>query len=56
MQLLVIESILILRIWAIMGKKLWIMWTFFGLLVCSTTTSIVLNVHFDTVSTIYPYA
>ncbi|PBK64394.1 hypothetical protein ARMSODRAFT_1023258 [Armillaria solidipes] len=46
MQLLVIESILVLRIWAIMGKRRWILWTFFGLLVCSTATSIVLNVHF----------
>ncbi|KAK0432663.1 hypothetical protein EV421DRAFT_1910771 [Armillaria borealis] len=50
MQLLVIESILVLRIWAIMGRQRWILWTFFGLLVCSTTTSIVLNVYLFTVS------
>ncbi|KAK0224430.1 hypothetical protein EDD85DRAFT_241844 [Armillaria nabsnona] len=43
LQLLVIESILVLRIWAIMGKRRWILWTFFSLLVCSTTTSIVLS-------------
>ncbi|KAK0224457.1 hypothetical protein EDD85DRAFT_859370 [Armillaria nabsnona] len=55
-QLLVIESILILRIWAIMGKKLWILWTFFGLLVCSMTTSIVLNGHFFTISATFLYA
>ncbi|KAK0188342.1 hypothetical protein F5146DRAFT_1054780 [Armillaria mellea] len=44
MQLLVIESILIIRVWVIMGKRRWILWTFFGLLVCSTATSIMLNV------------
>ncbi|KAK0432668.1 hypothetical protein EV421DRAFT_1742175 [Armillaria borealis] len=43
MQLFVIESILVLRVWAIMGRRRWILWTFFGLLVCSTATSIVLN-------------
>ncbi|KAK0481219.1 hypothetical protein EDD18DRAFT_1468221 [Armillaria luteobubalina] len=47
MQIFVIESILVLRIWAIMGKRRWILWTFFGLLVCSTTTSIVLSIHFS---------
>ncbi|KAK0474692.1 hypothetical protein EDD18DRAFT_1367506 [Armillaria luteobubalina] len=46
MQIFVIESILVLRIWAIMGKLRWILWTFFGLLVCSTTISIVLSLHF----------
>ncbi|PBK87093.1 hypothetical protein ARMGADRAFT_1168707 [Armillaria gallica] len=45
MQLLVIESILVLRIWAIMGKRRWILCTFFVLLVCSTAGSIVLNVN-----------
>ncbi|KAK0501855.1 hypothetical protein EDD18DRAFT_1144731 [Armillaria luteobubalina] len=46
LQLLVIDSILVLRIWAVMGKRWWILWTFFGLLVCSTTTSIVLSLRF----------
>ncbi|KAK0224429.1 hypothetical protein EDD85DRAFT_241796 [Armillaria nabsnona] len=55
MQLLVIESILVLRIWAIMGKRRWILWTFFSLLVCSTTTSIVLNLHFFFDSATLPY-
>ncbi len=49
-QLLVIESILVLRIWAIMGKRRWILWTFFGLLVCTTATSIAVNLSFLVVS------
>ncbi|KAK0468793.1 hypothetical protein IW261DRAFT_1517415 [Armillaria novae-zelandiae] len=44
MQLLVIESILILRIWVMTGKRRWALWTYFGLLICSTTASIVLSV------------
>ncbi|SJL12054.1 uncharacterized protein ARMOST_15474 [Armillaria ostoyae] len=44
-QLLVVESILVLRIWAIMGKRWWILWTFFGLLACSTTASIMLSIY-----------
>ncbi|KAK0468805.1 hypothetical protein IW261DRAFT_1015005 [Armillaria novae-zelandiae] len=44
MQLFVIESILVLRIWAILGKRQWALWTYFGLLICSTTASIVLSV------------
>ncbi|PBK87072.1 hypothetical protein ARMGADRAFT_1034971 [Armillaria gallica] len=56
MQLLVIESILVLQIWAIMGKRRWILWTFFSLLVCSTTTSIMLNLHFFFNSAILLYA
>ncbi|PBK64411.1 hypothetical protein ARMSODRAFT_962226 [Armillaria solidipes] len=45
-QLLVMESILILRVWAIMGKRRQILWTFFGLLACTTAVSIVLNLSF----------
>ncbi|SJL12049.1 uncharacterized protein ARMOST_15468 [Armillaria ostoyae] len=44
-QLLIIESILVLRIWAIMGKRRWILWTFFGFLVCSTTASILISIY-----------
>ncbi|KAK0432671.1 hypothetical protein EV421DRAFT_1496194 [Armillaria borealis] len=44
-QLLVVESILVLRIWAIMGKRRWILWTFSGLLACSTTASVMLAIH-----------
>ncbi|KAK0474438.1 hypothetical protein IW261DRAFT_1498983 [Armillaria novae-zelandiae] len=54
MQLLVIESILVLRIWAIMGKRRWVLWTFCGLLVCSTATSIMLSVHFFFFAPIVP--
>ncbi|KAK0486833.1 hypothetical protein EDD18DRAFT_1193462, partial [Armillaria luteobubalina] len=56
MQLLVIESILVLRIWAIMGKRRWILWTFFGLLVTSMTTSIVISIYLsipDTTTWLY---
>ncbi|KAK0215101.1 hypothetical protein IW262DRAFT_1405095 [Armillaria fumosa] len=53
MQLLVIESILILRIWAITGKRRWVLWTFFGLLVCSTTMSIMLSVNMASASLQY---
>lgn len=53
MQLLVVESILILRIWAITGKRRWILWTFFGLLVCSTTTSILISVNMSSPSLQY---
>ncbi|KAK0468810.1 hypothetical protein IW261DRAFT_1597968 [Armillaria novae-zelandiae] len=57
MQLLVIESILVLRIWAIMGKRRWVLWTFCGLLFCSTATSIVLSVHFFLFASFaWPYA
>ncbi len=45
-QLFVIESILVLRVWAIMGKRRRILWTFFGLLACTTAVSIVLNLSF----------
>ncbi|KAK0452767.1 uncharacterized protein EV420DRAFT_1482076 [Desarmillaria tabescens] len=48
LQLFIIESILVLRIWAIMGKQRWILWTFFGLLACSTSTSIVISLYFAT--------
>ncbi|KAK0466638.1 hypothetical protein IW261DRAFT_1598336 [Armillaria novae-zelandiae] len=44
-QLLVIESILLLRVWAIMGKRRWILWTFCGLLACTTTASTILSVY-----------
>ncbi|PBK64393.1 hypothetical protein ARMSODRAFT_471602 [Armillaria solidipes] len=55
-QLLVMESILILRVWAIMGKRRWILWTFFGLLACTTAVSIVLNLSFlmDTLNMLTP--
>ncbi|PBK87083.1 hypothetical protein ARMGADRAFT_1066167 [Armillaria gallica] len=46
LQLLVVESILVLRVWAIMGKRRRILWTFFGLLACTTAVSIVLNLSF----------
>ncbi|SJL12050.1 uncharacterized protein ARMOST_15469 [Armillaria ostoyae] len=55
MQLFVIESILVLRVWAIMGRRRWILWTFFGLLVCSTATSIMFNVHFFMVLGTFKY-
>ncbi|KAK0432670.1 hypothetical protein EV421DRAFT_1496149 [Armillaria borealis] len=46
LQLLVIESILVLRVWAIMAKRRQILWTFFGLLACTMAVSIVLNLSF----------
>ncbi|PBK64392.1 hypothetical protein ARMSODRAFT_471557 [Armillaria solidipes] len=55
MQLFVIESILVLRVWAIMGRRRWILWTFFGLLVCSTATLIMFNVHFFMVLGTFKY-
>ncbi|KAK0215094.1 hypothetical protein IW262DRAFT_263456 [Armillaria fumosa] len=41
-QFAVIGSILVLRIWAIMGRQRCILLTFFGLLVCTTSISVVL--------------
>ncbi|SJL12053.1 uncharacterized protein ARMOST_15472 [Armillaria ostoyae] len=55
-HLFVMESILILRVWAIMGKRRRILWTFFGLLACTTAVSIVLNLSFlmDTLNMLTP--
>ncbi|PBK64406.1 hypothetical protein ARMSODRAFT_471893 [Armillaria solidipes] len=55
MQLLVIESILVLRIWAIMGKRRQILWTFFGLLVCSTTASVLLSIYLGSATAFTEY-
>ncbi|KAK0224436.1 hypothetical protein EDD85DRAFT_982003 [Armillaria nabsnona] len=43
-QLLIIETILVLRIWAIMGKQRRILWTFLGFLVCSTAASLLISI------------
>ncbi|KAK0432662.1 hypothetical protein EV421DRAFT_2023907 [Armillaria borealis] len=54
-QLFVIESILVLRVWTITGKKRRILWTLFGLLVCTTSASIVLCYIFETGNTTFLY-
>ncbi|KAK0452761.1 uncharacterized protein EV420DRAFT_681684 [Desarmillaria tabescens] len=43
-QLVVIGIILILRVWVITGNQRWILWSFFGLLACTASVSVVLFV------------